>query len=378
MRHFHLMMVRLVSGVCIAWLCVGCELPPEAPSPETPQAEALGSTGDVAASAQEYTARLAAAQRPQPQAAAPVANQVMWLAPTETAEVILAQNRSVEVTSESQSPSPPVILLENGAGGNTQAATAIDAGDSSAATRSQLASAMLDRIRLADEPDFHKALNAAAVSLADPHHDLDFRFISLLPPQQQEAVQQYHSIVIRLHEQLLVDEGRLDRAALEARFDELFGEQPVGIGNMTLCRRVMGYGVYEPFDSTTFLAGRNHKMIVYVELDHFRSIPQGNSQFGVNLQQEVTLYSADGLAVWRNEPVRINDVSRNQRRDFFVVQLITLPDRLSVGKYRLKIRVTDLNGGSIDEQGLDLNIVADRALVQNAPSPNESKPLRRR
>ena len=61
--------------------------------------------------------------------------------------------------------------------------------------------------------------------------------------------------------------------------------------------------------------------------------------------------------------VQIVDRSRNRRRDFFEVQLIKLPPQLSVGKYWLKVRVTDLHGNYIDETSLPIKIVADQALV---------------
>ena len=84
----------------------------------------------------------------------------------------------------------------------------------------------------------------------------------------------------------------------------------------------------------------------------------------VRLTQELILYKeSDGLAVWRHEPTQIVDVSRNRRRDFYVVQMITLPARLSEGRYRLKVRLTDQHGDSVDETTLRVQIVADSGLL---------------
>jgi hypothetical protein len=168
-----------------------------------------------------------------------------------------------------------------------------------------------------------------------------------------------------LAEHLKNADSYFDRQTLDCRLDELFGHLPIKIRHTELCRRVTGFGVYEPFESHTFLAGRDNKMIVYVELDQFRPSETDEDMYEVKLQQELALFNeSDGLAVWRNEPVQIVDTSRNRRRDFFVVQLVTLPARLSVGKYMLKVRVTDLHGGSIDETSIPVEIVADEALVQ--------------
>ncbi|MCC6681070.1 MAG: hypothetical protein IT445_09230 [Phycisphaeraceae bacterium] len=240
-----------------------------------------------------------------------------------------------------------------------------------------IATVLYDRISAADDNDLARALRAVSLSFADPDLQLDPRFLDPLAPDQQDAVRLYHQLLTTTQAQMLAHAGRIDRPAFDAQLDELFGQQPVAIRNLAVCRRVMGFGVYEPFESTTFIAGREQKMIVYLELEHFQPVQRDGDRFHVDLQQELTLYSADGLAVWRNEPVKINDVSSNRRRDFFVVQLISIPARLSVGQYRLKVRVTDLNGGSIDEQGLDLDFVADRSLVDGkTTSATENLPLR--
>ena len=47
--------------------------------------------------------------------------------------------------------------------------------------------------------------------------------------------------------------------------------------------------------------------------------------------------------------------------------MIRLPARLSVGKYLLKIRITDQHGGSLDEATMPIQIVADQALVSGSP-----------
>jgi hypothetical protein len=75
----------------------------------------------------------------------------------------------------------------------------------------------------------------------------------------------------------------------------------------------------------------------------------------------VVLYTDDahGLAVWRQPQVQIVDQSRNRRRDFFVVQVIRLPGRLNVGKYRLKVTVDDVHSNTRAEMSLPIQIVAE-------------------
>jgi hypothetical protein len=203
----------------------------------------------------------------------------------------------------------------------------------------------------------------------EPGRELEAADLDPLTAEQREQVRRYHQISKTLGSQLAAGKGNLDTDALVTDLERMLAEHPVAIRGAQLCKRVSGYGVYEPFDSTTFLAGAEHPMIVYVELDHFRSVPDQNTGgFQVRLTQELELFNeSDGLAVWRQPAVEILDRSRNRRRDFFVVQLVKLPARLSVGKYVLKVRINDQNGGSVDESSVPLQVVADQSLATAAP-----------
>ena len=157
------------------------------------------------------------------------------------------------------------------------------------------------------------------------------------------------------------------QSAMNDQITKLFGPAATRIGQIELCRNVSGYGVYEPFESTTFLAGVEQPLILYVELENFNSLFDGQ-QYRVRLSQEVALYTdADGLRVWHLPREEIVDVSRKKRRDFFTVQLLQLPARLGVGKYRLKVRIHDINARSFDELTVPINLVAS----QNTTAKND-------
>jgi hypothetical protein len=191
--------------------------------------------------------------------------------------------------------------------------------------------------------------------------------LSKLSPKDQEMVQGYHRSLVTLRGELLAGNGKVDREAVTSRLDELFGSQPVTIRTVKLCEKVMGYGVYDSFPDEVFVAGREQKLIVYVELDNFESAARDSGDgYEVRLRQEVELYESSGFEVWSHEPVKIVDVSRNKRRDFFVVQLVTLPAQLSMGEYHLKIRVYDENASTRDETSVTIRIVADGAKLSQA------------
>ncbi|MCA9293292.1 MAG: hypothetical protein KDA20_05705 [Phycisphaerales bacterium] len=180
------------------------------------------------------------------------------------------------------------------------------------------------------------------------------------------------------------DSGSSDTGSLIQAADELFAAsdhwRDLTIQSPTLCTRVDGFGVYEPLSMRdgryTFVAGRTNRVIVYLELDHFHTTAtrmDTRDGFAVELSQSLALYHAGtpkvdadrDLVAWQRPSVQIDDFSRRARRDFFVVQMIELPSTISVGSYRLKVRVTDRATGAEAESVLDLDFVADDALASS-------------
>lgn len=207
----------------------------------------------------------------------------------------------------------------------------------------------------------------AALSLTDPRQELTEADLAALSAEDRRVVLAWQRTFSQLG--LTLAAGDTDgRAALRDAAEELAGQveswQKLKIRNVRLCTRVDGYGNYQTFGSHTFLAGRAQPMIVYAELDNFAEEVQNDGKHVVKLTQEVILFNeSDGLPVWRQRPVPIKDESFNRRRDFFIVQIITLSDRLTVGKYLLKVSVTDEIGKAVDEVTLPVQIVADPNLV---------------
>ena len=240
--------------------------------------------------------------------------------------------------------------------------------------RETLARLLRQRIADSGDGDVNAALSYAALALADPSFKLDPAELGKMKPSQRELAKQFHELFSALGQQVALGQA-VDRGALTEKINAIIGEQPVSLRTVKLCERVRGFGVFEELATDTFLAGREHPMVIYVEVDHFKSVrgETGNSH-QVKLSQELVLYNeSDGLAVWQQPEEQIVDESRNKRRDFFIVQPTRLPSRLGVGKYVLKVRVRDLQGGTRDEVSVPINIVADPSLVR----PTEKKAEKR-
>lgn len=253
---------------------------------------------------------------------------------------------------------------------SSDAADAKPAPSPASLSRAELLAELHGRIADSDDPATIKALGLAGLALASPDHALSDDALGDLPPTQQQLVRRFHGLFASLGKQIAAGET-INRDKVADQLNALIGEQPLSIRKAMLCRRVRGYGVYEEMPGDAFVAGREHPIVVYAELDHFKVQPADDHLYNhqVKLSQELVLYNeSDGLAVWRQPAETIVDESRNRRRDFYTVQPTRLPARLTVGKYILKVRVRDHHGGTRDEVSVPINIVADPSLV---------KPLRR-
>ena len=385
---------RLLLTAAVSLAVLGCAGPPEQPDtpakaksadPPTPRTQPQGDTaGDqqstndtgVTGNIAEHARRLKQAM----QQAEPPADQTDPSTATQPAAT--QPRRSVQWIERQPNPSQPQPDPREAASGANRAASTADpteaqptpqkhpAVDAEAVkaemSRDELLDTLLKRVRTAGEGSvIQRALTTATLSAIKDDGKLSNSVLAPLADDQRRRVERYVKIVRAMRGNLAESDSDTGRAALHQRIDALFGDEPISIRKLVLCREVSGYGVYQPFADHTFLADQSHRMIIYVELDHFTTKKQQQSdRYEVNLEQHIVLYNeSDGLAVWRHEPVQIKDVSRNQRRDFFLVQLITLPKRLSVGKYRLKVRVTDEHGGSIDETTVPVRLVADDKLL---------------
>lgn len=376
--------IQLSSAACLALALAtwGCSSTGETPTvtlqkgsrtaPTTQPARAGGGdSADVDAltkKIQEQAARLeeamTAANDSAPQSQQPATQ------PASLAAAPPAQVKWIEIAPPTPPPPPkPAPVAKKDPIPAPQTATKATA---SADQRDAAVAQLMEQIRAGQDPAMSRALSAATIKALDPSKTLDAEDLKSLTDAQREQVTRYHELVRQLMSQLAAGGRSADSERLISDLRSLItAGEGLKIRQVQLCRRVNGFGVYDAFENNTFLAAREAAMIVYAELDRFKSVKGADESYTVSLSQEIVLYNeSDGLAVWRQPAVEVVDKSRNQRRDFFVVQLIRLPARLSVGKYVLKVRIIDTqagNGGSLDEASVPIQIVADPSLVTSSP-----------
>ncbi len=121
------------------------------------------------------------------------------------------------------------------------------------------------------------------------------------------------------------------------------------VSTVSLCRKVLAYGVYDEMSPADFVAGRATPAIVYAEVRNLRAEPMDDGRHRTVLATRIEVLSADGRSLWKLEEPEIVDICRRRRRDFFVAQRITLPSTLPAGEYVLKVMAEDKLSGRLDE-----------------------------
>lgn len=145
-----------------------------------------------------------------------------------------------------------------------------------------------------------------------------------------------------------------------------------------LAGKVTGFGQYMPLDASRIQQGKPLRAVVYTEVKRFTQSPikdatrlsesaQPGDKWAVELSQELQLiHDSDGVKAWQRPEQPVVETSRSYRTDFYLVQNITLPATLSIGKYKLKVIVRDKTSGHEDEAIIPLEVVADPALVSES------------
>ena len=140
------------------------------------------------------------------------------------------------------------------------------------------------------------------------------------------------------------------RTQLRARAD-------LQVPKVILCTHIEGFGVYTPIEPAQFTAGRKNPVIVYIEVDNFKSEKTPSGLHRTLLSLRPSLLNKSGEELWSDSQDNIEDLSRQQRHDFFLALNETLPASLSPGEYTLKIEVEDVLAGKINSSTARFKIV---------------------
>lgn len=334
---------------------------PDPPAAAPPASGELAITGDPNKDAAAFDARLQ-------QAGANRGTDVEWDSPQGAIAQARQPTAPLRPVAPPAQPRPPRLDVPATPEPATQPEPVVIEKPAPPLTRNQLLDKLAEHLRIeAGKGELRPQLAAAALTLADPRRELTGDDLAALDKEDRRLILAYQRAFTQLA-RTLGESSTADRTQLQLAAEELAEQvgvqKKLRLRNAKLARKVTGYGQYVAFKSTTFVAGSEHPVIIYAEVENFEPQSQADGGYAVKLNQEIVLYNeSDGLAVWKVPPQQIVDRSANRRRDFFVVQVVRLPPVLSVGKYLMKLTVTDEVGQQIDEVTIPINFVAGRHLA---------------
>ena len=141
--------------------------------------------------------------------------------------------------------------------------------------------------------------------------------------------------------------------------DRLSAQAELSVPTVALCTRVTSFGVYDPIKPARFVAGKEHPVIIYCEVENFLSQLTEQGRYETRLNQDVVLYTeSSGMPVWSLKRSECVDLSHRRHHDFFMVRKTALPANLTIGSYLLKVTVEDEHAKHIAENTLPIEIVA--------------------
>ena len=143
-------------------------------------------------------------------------------------------------------------------------------------------------------------------------------------------------------------------AEIRAAVVALESEAPLEISDLRLCRKVNGFGNFDPLDTAACKAGQ--PLIVYCEMSGLQYSAAGE-QFHSRLSSRVELVpTSGGDPVWAQSLGSAEDVCRRRRRDYYVNYRIVLADTIPSGVYELRVVQKDEIAGRSTSASIPLTI----------------------
>jgi len=131
------------------------------------------------------------------------------------------------------------------------------------------------------------------------------------------------------------------------------GDTP-GISELRLCRKVTGFGSFEPLNETSVKAGQT--VLIYCEMTGLRYEPKDDG-FVSRVSSRIEIRPAGGGPIrWEHELGAGEDVCRRRRHDYYVNYRVELPKSLAPGSYDLRLTQTDLLANRSTSAEMPLNI----------------------
>ncbi len=150
------------------------------------------------------------------------------------------------------------------------------------------------------------------------------------------------------------DRPRVD--ALHAAILALEDQAPLQITDLRLCRKVTGFGNFDPLDASSLRAGQ--AVIIYCELSGLRSEAQGDGyRSRLASHYEVVPAAGGEPVVKRSSLGAAEDLCRRRRRDYYANYRVDLPRGLAPGSYVFRLTQEDAIAGRSTSSAIPFSIL---------------------
>lgn len=160
--------------------------------------------------------------------------------------------------------------------------------------------------------------------------------------------------------------------ALETLRGLVRGKADLRVPSLYICSDIQGFGRYTPIEPLEFKAGEPHTVLVYIEVDNFSTAKTSTGMYRTLLAVRQSLLNKAGEELWSDKGENVEDLSLQQRRDFFLtIGPIQIPRTLSPGEYVLKMEVEDMLAGKINGKSATFRMIAEPAGAPTAHAPGQ-------
>ncbi len=143
------------------------------------------------------------------------------------------------------------------------------------------------------------------------------------------------------------------------------GDGPLAISALHLCRKVLGFGAFEPLERPLVRSGQ--RALIYCELSGVRYELQDDT-YQSRIASRIELRSAgDNRLCWEHDLGSDHDACRHRRRDYYVNYLVEFPALLTPGPYRLKLLQTDLIANQSAASEIPIEITTEASTREDGP-----------
>jgi len=128
----------------------------------------------------------------------------------------------------------------------------------------------------------------------------------------------------------------------------------LNVRSLTFVDSVDGFGVYEEHEETKFRPG--DQVTLYTEVENFQS-RSSQEGFHTQLSTSYEVLDMQGTRVDGAQFPDVEDLCKNQRRDFHMQYGVALPTHIYPGQYQLKLTITDQQSHKIGQTSVSFEIV---------------------